>query len=47
MEKNVTVVKITTEKGKKFFDRLSELKQERLKELEAYAKTHIWNTEVR
>lgn len=47
MEKNITVVKVTTEKGKKFFDKLSELKQERLKELELYAKNHIWKTEIK
>lgn len=47
MGKNVTVVKITTKEGRNFFDKLSNLKQERLKELESYAKTHIWVTGVK
>lgn len=47
MEKNVTVVKITTKEGRNFFDKLSNLNQERLKELESYAKTYIWVAEVK
>lgn len=42
MENNVTVVRVTTEKGKKFFERLSEVKQERLRDLESYANNYIW-----
>lgn len=42
MENNVTVVRVTTEKGKKFFERLSEVKHERLRDLESYANNYIW-----
>ncbi len=45
MEKNITIVKVTTEKGKQFFDRLRDIKQKNLKDLEAYANQYIWKTE--
>lgn len=42
MENNVTFVKVTKERGKEFFRKLGERKQEKLKELEDYAKKYIW-----
>lgn len=44
MEKQITIVKVTSEKGKKFLDRLREMKQENLKDLEAYVNQYLWKT---